>query len=75
MYLLVFLDKVTPDLMDRWANVMRRVEGSVIWLLRQPQSAEPNVISEFKKRGIAKERVVFMDLLPQKEHLPGKKPA
>jgi len=66
------LYKVTPPLLDRWSRILLAVEGSVIWLSRQPASAEPNLVKEFKKRGVEKERIIFTSHLPQAEHIPVK---
>ena len=61
--------KITPPVFDRWMRLLDKVEGSVLWLLRDNASAEKNLRREAVARGIAPERLVFADRLPLAEHL------
>ncbi|POR49794.1 putative O-linked N-acetylglucosamine transferase (SPINDLY family) [Paraburkholderia eburnea] len=51
--------KITPEMFDVWSNILRRVPGSVLWLLSDNQWAEANLRSEALARGIEPERLVF----------------
>ena len=48
---------------------MKRVPGSVLWLLRFPGLGEPNIRAEAKAHGIDPSRIYFSDVLPRAEHL------
>jgi predicted O-linked N-acetylglucosamine transferase (SPINDLY family) len=50
-------------------RVLDRVPGSVLWLLRSNRWAEQNLRREAEAYGIAAERIVFAEPLPQAEHL------
>jgi len=46
-------------------NIMRRVPGSVLWLLRLPREAEANIRKETAKRGIDPSRIIMSSLFPK----------
>ena len=50
-------------------RLLRKVEHSVLWLLKSNQWAEQNLKQEAEKRGINAERIVFAERLPHAEHL------
>jgi len=61
--------KIDPAIFDVWMRVLRRVPGSVLWLLEtQPLCAE-NLRREAEARGVAGSRLVFARLAPKPEHL------
>jgi predicted O-linked N-acetylglucosamine transferase (SPINDLY family) len=51
--------KITPDVFDVWMHLLRRVEGSVLWLAAVNASAVDNLRREAQSRGVAADRVVF----------------
>lgn len=51
--------KFTPEVFSIWTNILRRVPGSVLWLLADNPWAEANLRCEFKKQGISAERLIF----------------
>mmetsp|Transcript_20324 Transcript_20324/g.36949 ORF Transcript_20324/g.36949 Transcript_20324/m.36949 type:complete len:707 (+) Transcript_20324:76-2196(+) len=55
------LFKVEPWLFDVWCSILRRVPGSVLWLLKSPEAAEPRLRKEAQKRGIDNRRLIFAD--------------
>jgi len=61
--------KISPSEYDIWMRILRRLKGSVLWLLRSNSWAETNLRHEAKIRGVAPERIVFADRLPQDRHL------
>jgi len=61
--------KITPDLFDCWCDLLRLVEGSVLWLLDANLQAKENLLREVAARGIAPERVVFAPKVPGSQHL------
>lgn len=61
--------KITPREFDVWMRLLGRVEHSVLWLLRSNPWAERNLQREAEARGIAAERIIFADSVPQAQHL------
>lgn len=55
------LYKLTSDLLDVWANILRRVPTAYLWLLRHPPEGEPFIRDELMARGIFRDRVLFSD--------------
>jgi predicted O-linked N-acetylglucosamine transferase (SPINDLY family) len=51
--------KIKPAMFDLWMRLLRRVDGSVLWLLRSNDWAERNLRCEAEKRGIESHRLVF----------------
>ena len=61
--------KIGPREFDCWAELLRRVDGSLLWLLSAGATAEANLRREIGERGIDPGRLVFAPYLPQSEHL------
>lgn len=61
--------KITPDLFDIWMRLLERIEGSVLWLFKENQTAADNLQKEAEVRGIAPNRLVFAEKLPLDQHL------
>jgi predicted O-linked N-acetylglucosamine transferase (SPINDLY family) len=51
--------KYTPEMFDTWMNILRRVPGSVMWLLADNPWAEVNLKNEAQARGIDVNRLIF----------------
>jgi len=60
--------KLAPGMFDLWMRLMRRVDGSVLWLLRSNASAERNLRREAQKRGVAPDRLVFAPMVPMDQY-------
>lgn len=61
--------KICPEVFGIWMNVLRNVEGSVLWLLASNKWAKENLRREAEQRGINPDRIVFAPKIPQDEHL------
>ncbi len=61
--------KITPDVFSVWMRLLRLVDGSVLWLLRDNAAAEANLRKEATARGVDPSRLVFAGRLPLDEHL------
>jgi predicted O-linked N-acetylglucosamine transferase (SPINDLY family) len=61
--------KITPEVFDLWMRILRNVESSVLWLYVRFDGARANLLREAEKRGVAPERIVFAERLPQTQHL------
>ncbi len=51
--------KITPDCFDVWMRLLRRVDGSVLWLLGRDSSLENNLRREAENRGVSAGRLFF----------------
>ena len=67
--------KITPSTFDGWMRILRRVEGSVLWLLEDNPLAAGNLRNEAQARGVDPQRVVFAQRMPLDEHLARHKSA
>ncbi|MCB2073847.1 MAG: tetratricopeptide repeat protein [Novosphingobium sp.] len=61
--------KITPREFDIWMRLLKKVNGSVLWLLSSNRWAEANLRSEAEMRGIDPVRLVFAEQLPHASHL------
>jgi protein O-GlcNAc transferase len=61
--------KITPAEWDIWMRLLRRVQGSVLWLREPGERAVTNLRREALKRGIAADRLIFAEPLAMPEHL------
>jgi protein O-GlcNAc transferase len=61
--------KITPEVFDVWMRLLREVEGTVLWLLRDNEGAETNLRKEAQRRGIDPARLVFADRALPADHL------
>ena len=61
--------KILPATFDIWMRLLKRVEGSVLWLLADNPTAERNLRREAVQRGVAESRLLFAQRLPLPEHL------
>ncbi|THD70670.1 MAG: glycosyltransferase family 41 protein [Bradyrhizobium sp.] len=61
--------KITPPVFDVWMRLLAQVEGSVLWLLSDRESAEANLLREAAARGIDPARLVFARRVPLEDHL------
>ena len=51
--------KIVPDVFDHWMNILKRVDGSVLWLREYRAIASDNLRKEAERRGVGGERLVF----------------
>ena len=63
------LYKIDAETFDTWMRILARVDNSVLWLLKFPAVAEPNVRREAERRGIDGSRLIFSDKYPDEQHL------
>jgi predicted O-linked N-acetylglucosamine transferase (SPINDLY family) len=61
--------KLTPAIFDVWMRLLKAVEGSVLWLIRDSEDAEANLRNEATVRGVDPARLVFAPRLSPSEHL------
>ncbi|HEY4264607.1 MAG TPA: tetratricopeptide repeat protein [Micropepsaceae bacterium] len=59
--------KFTPEIFDVWMRLLRKIEGSVLWLSASNAAAQRNLKREAEARGVAGHRIVFAGFVPQGE--------
>jgi protein O-GlcNAc transferase len=57
--------KITPEVFGIWMNLVKAIDGSVLWLSSLNPIAEANLRREAEQRGVRAERVIFAPLVPQ----------
>jgi len=61
--------KISAEVFDAWCDLLRRIPGSVLWLLQWNVNVQTTLTAAARERGIAAERLVFAPLLPLQGHL------
>jgi len=61
--------KIAPDVFDSWMRILKRVDGSVLWLLADHPATIDNLVREAAARGVEPKRLVFARRIPPAEHL------
>jgi protein O-GlcNAc transferase len=61
--------KISPTEFDIWMRLLKRVDGSVLWLLKSNQWAETNLYTEARNHRIDPARIIFAEKLAHTEHL------
>jgi protein O-GlcNAc transferase len=62
--------KLNPKTFDRWMRILKKVEGSVLWLSENSPLVVENLKREAASRGVTAERLVFAGRMPLlSEHL------
>ena len=61
--------KIRPEIFDVWMRLLRRLDGSTLWLLRDSEECCENLRREAAKRSVAPERLIFAPRVDNKEHL------
>jgi protein O-GlcNAc transferase len=57
--------KFSPEVFDVWCKLLRELPDSVLWLSRQNPLAVANLRNEAIKLGVAPERLIFAERLPE----------
>ena len=58
--------KITPEIFDIWMRLLKRVDGSVLWLPSCNEITVRNLQSEATARDIGMERLVFAGFVPDR---------
>jgi len=61
--------KIAPDMFAIWMRLLKRTDGSVLWLLQDNADATRNLASEAERRGVPAGRIVFAPRMLLDEHL------
>jgi len=61
--------KITPDVYDIWMKLLKKIDGSVLWLMKNSEKVTENLKKEAIKRNIKSNRIIFAEKMPLAEHL------
>ena len=61
--------KILPHVFDVWMRLLREIEGSVLWLLKDNDEVVRNLRREASVRGVAPERLIFAPRISPPDHL------
>ena len=61
--------KITPYVFDIWMRLLKRIDGSVLWLIKDSDIGVNNLKKEAQKRGVEPDRIIFADKMSNAEHL------
>ena len=61
--------KITNKEFNIWMNLLREIEGSVLWLYKANQWSMNNLYKEARKRKVDPDRLIFAERLPLNKHL------
>jgi len=61
--------KITPDVFDRWMRILKKVEGSVLWLVEDNAYVAANLCKEAKARHVDPDRLIFAKRMHLPDHL------
>lgn len=62
-------NKINPDIFSDWMTILRRVPGSVLWLLKNSDVVAQNLRREASVRGIDPSRLIFAPRTDLPNHL------
>jgi len=51
--------KINPNVFTRWMNILKKVDGAVLWLSGLNETAKKNLRQEAEERGVGSNRLVF----------------
>jgi len=61
--------KLTPDVFSGWMRILKRAEGSVLWLLEARPPFAQNLAQQAKAQGVDPARIIYAPELPPQQHL------
>ena len=61
--------KITPNMFDVWAILLKKIDNSVLWLIEDNPEATENLKKEAKIRNIDASRLIFAKRMKLEDHL------
>jgi predicted O-linked N-acetylglucosamine transferase (SPINDLY family) len=61
--------KITPAVFERWMSLLRRIDGSVLWLAEDNRWATANLAGAARAKGVGSERIIFTPRMNYADHL------
>ena len=56
--------KLTPSMFAAWMQILRQVDGSVLWIGNMPAAARDNLLREARRHGLEPTRLIFAPRAP-----------
>ena len=53
------IEKINPKVLDLWSKVLIKLEQAILWIQEPSSIAKENLLFEFNKRGIRKDKIYF----------------
>jgi len=63
------INKILPSTLKLWSDILKKIPKSILWLLSNDENIKKNLKSEFEKKYINPERIIFCGKTPLNEHL------
>ena len=61
--------KITPEMFESWMRILRRVPDGILWLLRDNQWAEANMLAAAQAHGVDPDRLYFAGRVAPEDYL------
>lgn len=61
--------KIDEPLFATWLNILRQVDGSVLWLVKRSPTAQANLCRAAERANVDPERLVFTEFMPLEHNL------
>jgi predicted O-linked N-acetylglucosamine transferase (SPINDLY family) len=61
--------KITPEMFESWMRILRRVPDGILWLLRDNQWAEANMLAAAQAHGVDPGRLYFAGRVAPEDYL------
>ena len=53
------IEKINPNVIDVWSKILIKIENSILWLQEPSEISKFNIISEFERRKVDKNKIYF----------------
>jgi len=67
--------KINPKIFNLWMKILKKINGSVLWMLEDNIKTSKNLKKEALKNGISEDRIIFAKRVSMEEHLARHKAA
>ncbi|WP_438750071.1 O-linked N-acetylglucosamine transferase family protein [Pararhizobium sp. O133] len=61
--------KISLEVVDHWAEILRRADHAILWVMIDGALARSNFLAAFQARGIAADRIIFAQSAPYDAHI------
>lgn len=61
--------KITPNIFETWMRILKRVDGSILWLLEGSEKVVGNLRKKAESSGVNADRLIFTGRIPVPEYL------
>jgi predicted O-linked N-acetylglucosamine transferase (SPINDLY family) len=61
--------KINPKIFDVWMRILKKVDNSILWLVKNNDASEKNLKKEALLRGVNPERIIFVNRKSYDEYL------